>query len=203
MAAEGRSHRLVRRPRLEVGLSDTRSIDGATVEVDGQKIDWAPGSGSTACSTQGQPRRAGAEWPARRFRCASVSPLPAAASSVWCCSAAAPRRRFQRTWPAPSFTGRLPVSTVSKDGFRARWSVSHLGRPSGQLWDSAGLRSEPSTTTVLESAFGVTLLTPVDAYRETDRAIKYRHHVHRPHLRGLPAVRDGDRHAPRMSRSMA
>jgi len=26
---------------------------------------------------------------------------------------------------------------------------------------------------VLESAFGVTLLTPVDAYRETDRAIKY------------------------------
>jgi inner membrane protein len=51
--------------------------------------------------------------------------------------------------------------------------VSHLGRPFSQLWDSAGLRSEPSTTTVLESAFGVTLLTPVDAYRETDRAIKY------------------------------
>jgi inner membrane protein len=32
--------------RLEIGLSDTRSIDGATVEVDGQRIDWAPGSGS-------------------------------------------------------------------------------------------------------------------------------------------------------------
>ena len=29
------------------------------------------------------------------------------------------------------------AQTVDKDGFRARWSASHLGRPYGQLWDSA------------------------------------------------------------------
>jgi len=158
--------------RLEVGLSDTRSIDGATVEVDGQRIDWAPGSGSALSALRanlGAQALNGRETVSVRFSLTlagsgklGVVPLG---------------RRTEATlsapWPAPSFTGRLPLSTVGKDGFRARWSVSHLGRPFSQLWDSAGLRSEPSTTTVLESAFGVTLLTPVDAYRETDRAIKY------------------------------
>ena len=63
--------------------------------------------------------------------------------------------------------------TVDRDGFRARWSVSHLGRPFGQLSDGASLRYEWWAKAIVESAFGVTLLTPVDAYRETDRAIKY------------------------------
>jgi len=42
----------------------------------------------------------------------------------------------------------------------------------GQLWDGAS-STDPAARAVLESAFGVTLLNAVDAYRETDRAIKY------------------------------
>jgi inner membrane protein len=172
MAAEGR---LIdwSAARLEVGLSDARSIDGATVEVDGQRIDWGPGSGNALSALRanlGAQALNGRETVSVRFS------LTLAGSGKL--GLVPLGRRTEATlsapWPAPSFTGRLPLSqTVSNDGFRARWSVSHLGRPFGQLWDSAGLRSEPSTSTVLESAFGVTLLTPVDAYRETDRAIKY------------------------------
>jgi inner membrane protein len=171
MAAEGRLIDWTA-ARLEVGLSDVRSIESATVEVDGQKIDWMPGSGSALAALKanlGAQALNGRETVSVRFS------LTLAGSGKL--GLVPLGRRTEATlsapWPAPSFTGRLPVSTVSKDGFRARWSMSHLGRPFGQLWDSASLRNEPSTTTVLDSAFGVTLLTPVDAYRETDRAIKY------------------------------
>ena len=78
------------------------------------------------------------------------------------------------SWPSPSFMGRyLPTSqTVDKDGFSAKWSISYLGRGYGQLWDGAS-STDPAPRAVLESAFGLTLLNTVDAYRETDRAIKY------------------------------
>jgi inner membrane protein len=42
----------------------------------------------------------------------------------------------------------------------------------GQLWDGAG-KTDPPAQAVLNSAFGITLFNPVNAYRETDRAIKY------------------------------
>jgi len=62
MAAEGR---LIdwSAARLEVGLSDARSIDGATVEVDGQEDRLGPRLGQRALCAQGQPRYPGAEWP--------------------------------------------------------------------------------------------------------------------------------------------
>ena len=100
-------------------------------------------------------------------------------------------------WPAPSFTGRLPLSqTVDKDGFRARWSASDLGRPYSQLWDSASAAQRAvGRRRVLE--FGLRR-HPADAGRRLSRdrsGDQVRHHVHRPHLRSLPAVRDGDRDA--------
>jgi inner membrane protein len=160
--------------RLEVGLSDIRSIDSATVEVDGQKHDWGPGEGNSVLSALsaklGTLALDGRETISVRFSLSlagsgklGVVPLGRRTDVTL----AAP-------WPAPSFTGRLPLSqTVDRDGFRARWSVSHLGRPFGQLSDGASLRYEWWAKAIVESAFGVTLLTPVDAYRETDRAIKY------------------------------
>jgi inner membrane protein len=160
--------------RLEVGLSDIRSIDSAVVEVDGQKLDWGPGEGNAVLSALGANlgtlALGGRDTVSVRFSLTLVGSGKLALVPLG--------RRTEVTlaapWPAPSFTGRLPLSqTVDKDGFRARWSVSHLGRPFGQLWDGSGLRYESWAKTVLQSAFGVTLLTPVDAYRETDRAIKY------------------------------
>jgi inner membrane protein len=159
---------------LEVGLSDIRSIDSATVEVDGQKFDWGPGEGNKLLSALsaklGPLALDGRDTVAVRFSLTLVGSGKLGLVPLG--------RRTEVTlaapWSAPSFTGRLPLSqSVDKEGFRARWSVSHLGRSFGQLWDGGSLRHEWWTKTVLESAFGVTLLTPVDAYRETDRAIKY------------------------------
>jgi inner membrane protein len=70
-------------------------------------------------------------------------------------------------WADPSFTGAfLPEHDVSDDGFQANWEVFHLNRPFPQLTktDFGHLRG---------SSFGVSLLTPVDQYTKTERAVKY------------------------------
>lgn len=73
-------------------------------------------------------------------------------------------------WASPSFQGAwLPtVREVREDGFTASWSVPHLGRNYPQRWANV-----PETAVVHGSLFGVDLLSPVDAYRQTDRSLKY------------------------------
>ena len=41
------------------------------------------------------------------------------------------------------------------------------------MWDNGNTNSTPRRTPSSGLAFGFALLTPIDAYRETDRAIKY------------------------------
>jgi inner membrane protein len=159
--------------RLEIGVSDTRSIDGNGVDIDGQMVEWTSTTGGVLSSLKAAVAAAtltDRETVAVRFRIAVAGSGKLALVPLG--------RRTEATlaapWPAPSFTSRLPLNqTVANDGFSAKWVVSDLGRPYSQLWDSASVRNDPSPKTVLDSAFGVTLLTPIDAYRETDRAIKY------------------------------
>jgi inner membrane protein len=158
---------------VDLGVTDARSIEGTAIEVDGQPIDWTAGSGPPLASLQASLKSialAERETVTVRFRIAfggsgslSFAPL-GKRTEVTLASA----------WPSPSFAGRyLPVSqSVTKVGFQAKWAISNLSRRYGQLWDSA-VKNEPSTKNVIESAFGVTLFEPVNAYRETDRAIKY------------------------------
>lgn len=78
----------------------------------------------------------------------------------------------------------LPVSRrVGGTGFDARWSVSWFGRSYPQQWrkedqnDSQILHEgEPVSAFSREvdaSAFGVELFLPVDAYKKTERSVKY------------------------------
>ena len=160
--------------RLTLGLTDPKSVDAATADVDGQRIEWLPDNLAELGSLQapfGASGLASRETVIVRFRVtfggsSSLAFVPLGRRTE--VSVASP-------WPSPSFSGRaLPVTqTVDKDGFRARWTASHLGRRYGQLWDSASATNDPSVKTVLDSSFGVSLLNPIDAYRETDRAIKY------------------------------
>lgn len=156
--------------RLLVGISEDRSLTAETVDVEGTTIEWAADAGSPLNSLQANLGAAGLasrDTVTVRFRIGfagsgrlSLVPLG---------------RRTEATlvspWPSPSFVGPyLPTSqTVGRDGFRATWMTTSLGRGYPQVWG----REAPATTTVLDSAFGVTLVTPIDAYRETDRAIKY------------------------------
>jgi inner membrane protein len=74
-------------------------------------------------------------------------------------------------WPDPSFFGAYLPETraVNKDGFNAAWHVSYLGRNVPQQW----LGAEVKDVDFNASAFGVSFLSPVDAYTATRRAVKY------------------------------
>ena len=159
--------------RLLAGVSEERSLSFETVDIDGQPIEWIPDGVDTLASVQAS--LAGIDPAARdtltvRFRIAfagsdSLSIVPLG----------------QRTdvtlvspWRSPSFIGPyLPESqTVTREGFQASWTTSSLGRGYAQVWGQTS-GDKPEGVAVLKSAFGVALINPVDAYRETDRAIKY------------------------------
>ncbi|OQA29255.1 MAG: Inner membrane protein CreD [Verrucomicrobia bacterium ADurb.Bin345] len=72
------------------------------------------------------------------------------------------------TWRSPSFDGAfLPVRRkVSDAGFSARWDILHLNRAYPQHW--IGDRYK-----IADSAFGVGLLIPTDAYQKSERTVKY------------------------------
>lgn len=80
--------------------------------------------------------------------------------------------RLESTWPDPSFQGAfLPTERETRpDGFRARWQVSYYGRGYPQAWTD---RQPVGPSQVSASLFGVDLVSLVDGYRLTERAIKY------------------------------
>jgi inner membrane protein len=159
--------------RLTLGLSDIKSITPSKVDVDGQHVDWVPDKPTALASLQAPlavADLANHDTVTIRFHVSfagsgSLSMVPLGNRNEVSLSS---------PWPSPSFMGRyLPASkTVDNDGFSAKWTISSLGRGYGQLWDGVS-SSEPQPRMVLDTAFGLTLLNPVNAYRETDRAIKY------------------------------
>ncbi len=74
-------------------------------------------------------------------------------------------------WPHPSFDGAwLPTDRrVSPSGFEASWRVLNLARNFPSSW----IAQEVDSTRLSASAFGVSLLSPVDTYRTNERAVKY------------------------------
>ncbi len=73
-------------------------------------------------------------------------------------------------WADPSFQGAwLPTERdVSAEGFTAAWNIPYLGRNYPQSWTGA-----PPQEQLNLSLFGVDFITPVDAYRQSERSIKY------------------------------
>lgn len=76
---------------------------------------------------------------------------------------------FESDWKNPAFDGKyLPdTSIVNEKGFTADWKVLHFNRTFPQQFTTL------NDNLVSESAFGLNLLQPVDAYGQTQRSIKY------------------------------
>jgi inner membrane protein len=76
---------------------------------------------------------------------------------------------FESDWQNPAFDGKyLPdTSIVNEKGFTADWKVLHFNRTFPQQFTTL------NDNLVSESAFGLNLLQPVDAYGQTQRSIKY------------------------------
>jgi inner membrane protein len=72
-------------------------------------------------------------------------------------------------WANPSFSGSfLPDKRkISKDGFDASWSISHLNRNLPAHWED---NEFPVFT---EGKFGLNLINPNDNYQKSERSIKY------------------------------
>lgn len=76
------------------------------------------------------------------------------------------------SWPDPGFQGAfLPTERkVGAEGFQAHWQVSYYGRAYPQQWTE---RNPVGREAVMESLFGVALVSVVDSYRYVERSIKY------------------------------
>jgi inner membrane protein len=76
--------------------------------------------------------------------------------------------KFSSPWSSPSFDGAfLPAKrSVTARGFEATWNILELNRNYPQSWTDAEYQFG-------SSAFGVSLLIPVDGYQLVTRSIKY------------------------------
>jgi inner membrane protein len=78
-------------------------------------------------------------------------------------------------WPHPSFTGTpLPdTRQLDQTGFTAHWRAASFGRPYPARWTTNDTTLEQLFAQARQSAFGVSLVQPVDIYQQADRAVKY------------------------------
>ncbi len=79
------------------------------------------------------------------------------------------KAHFESDWKNPAFDGKyLPdTSLVDEKGFIADWKVLHYNRSYPQYFTTV------NNSIFHESAFGINLLQPVDAYGQTMRSVKY------------------------------
>ncbi|MDX2168777.1 MAG: cell envelope integrity protein CreD [Deltaproteobacteria bacterium] len=78
----------------------------------------------------------------------------------------------ESNWLSPSFQGSwLPVERhADAQGFRSTWTIPYLGRNQAPAWTS---ESSGMIDQLEKLAFGVDLVTPVDAHRTSERSVKY------------------------------
>jgi inner membrane protein len=79
--------------------------------------------------------------------------------------------RIRSPWRSPNFNGSfLPLHrSVGAAGFDADWRVISMARALPQRW----VEGEVEPPALLGTAFGVSLMTPVDTYLKVTRALKY------------------------------
>jgi inner membrane protein len=165
---------------LALGLSDLRGVEGEPkVAWDGAEHVFRPG---VAGDVIGNGMNAPVPLARDATRPSSFSiEIKTTGSRDWWVAPLGKTTTAQvaSPWPHPSFGGAyLPAErSIGREGFRARWAVSYLGRDYPQAWKS----HEAETATgprgiqrrIAASQFGVSLVSPVDFYQQSERAVKY------------------------------
>jgi inner membrane protein len=79
------------------------------------------------------------------------------------------------TWPHPSFIGTALPETrrIAANGFSAQWRVQDFGRPYAARWTRGDITTDQLAAAAAQSAFGLSLVQPVDIYQQAERAVKY------------------------------
>ncbi|WP_132999352.1 cell envelope integrity protein CreD [Luteimonas arsenica] len=82
--------------------------------------------------------------------------------------------RLRSSWPHPRFEGLSPVHDLDAAGFNANWKVASLATEAqGRYRRKASLAGGGMGWSADPDAAGVTLVDPVNAYLQAERATKY------------------------------
>lgn len=158
---------------LSMGLTDMRGIrDTLFLRWNQQDIEFKPGVASTSLFENGlHLRLPNLNQPQTHTFSFEVS-LNGSQQLMFVPVGKKTTVALNSTWTNPSFQGAfLPVQReVSEKGFSASWEVSHLGRSFPQSWTT---QETPNSNNLSNSAFGMSLLIPVDFYKKSQRSVKY------------------------------
>ena len=159
------------RAQLVFEISDVHAVQNrAALNWAGKELPFEPGTGLLASGAPGLHAPVPLAAASRAMSFAAAFELRGSFLLRFAPLAKNTEAALKADWPDPSFQGAyLPAtSTIGPDGFAAEWRIPHLGRNYPQSWS----RTEHGAA-IRESAFGFDLLTPVDAYRQTERSLKY------------------------------
>lgn len=152
---------------LVFGVSDPRGIKTARIVADGRELETRPGTPSGRINNGfhvpldltelGQPMKLTVQLD-----------VGGSGRFDWVPIASKNDLELKSAWPHPSFDGRfLPEQReVGSKGFSARWRVSDFATGGDQM-----LAQQDDAR--FADSFGVSLIDPVDAYTQTDRAVRY------------------------------
>lgn len=159
---------------LDVGISDLRGTVSAT------PVSWAGTTVALEPAAGDGPFGAGLQG---RAPVASGAPLPfqfelvvaGSEALMFLPSGADTSVTLRSTWASPGFTGGLLPLTheIGPDGFTAEWRSNYLSRPFPQTWLDGAMDGNSRDAKIREAAFGASLVTTVDHYQQTERALKY------------------------------
>ncbi len=157
--------------RLMMEVSDARGFrDSVTVQWAGEAHAFEPGERTLPGERQGLQTGLNAQdLEAETFPFEMHFDLKGSSSIRFAPLGRRTETHVSGSWPSPSFQGSwLPdARETTPEAFSASWTIPFLGRSFPQSW-TGKLENTP-----LISEFGVDLLTPVDAYRQTERSLKY------------------------------
>lgn len=162
--------------KIYLSLTDPRGARSARLSLDGRPLELAPAEDAAGVAPLSYQRlvAAPAPWLADRAGTGLIDVsgdirLTGAERLAFAAFARDTTVRLAGDWGAPSFDGQvLPDErTVEAEAFTASWSVPYLAR------GAAGAGENLSFDTLVNTAFGVTLLDESNPYRSVERALKY------------------------------
>ncbi len=157
---------------VEIRVSDSHGLaDNVVLMANGHPVAFGPGvsaadnsrlSGIQAPLALSEPTNLvlDTKFTLRGSREFSLSPLGRRTTAT-----------IQSPWDSPSFFGAFLPTTrdVTKDGFKASWTVPYLARGFGQAFAD----SDAAMALLERPAFGARFYQPVDHYQLVERSLKY------------------------------
>ncbi len=154
---------------LSVGITDMKGIrEIISVRWNGEAIPANPGIESRDVLESGVSARVALSETTKRYPFALDLDLNGSQQISFLPFGKETRVALSSNWASPSFKGEfLPEKrSISKAGFSAEWKVLSLNRNYPQKWTGRNAN-------VATSAFGASLLLPLDGYLKTTRTTKY------------------------------